>query len=395
MREGNATIAAVTELELSVVIPALDEERTIAHCVEKALAAVAALGGRGEVLVADNGSTDRTRSIAESLGARVVAVEGRGYGRALRGGFSAARGKYLVMADADGSYDFAQAPRFVEELRAGRDFVIGNRYEGGIAPGAMPFLNRYLGTPVLTGVMNLLFSTGIGDVNCGMRGLTKEAFARLGLKADGMEFATEMVVKASLLGLSIAEVPCPLAKDLRGRPPHLRRWRDGWRHLRFMLLFSPTGTFLAPGAALCALGALTLLAVTGRDALAPDAAAWLGSRHALTGLLLWLTGTSVLGLGAVAQEADYQERFDAGNAVARFLHKTFRLERGLILGAALSAAGLLALAYFPISFYTNLLPRGGEALRLDLAVLAIAAVLTGVQCAFASFALGLLTLRVK
>jgi glycosyltransferase involved in cell wall biosynthesis len=386
----------MAELELSVVIPALNEERTIGYCVERALKAVAALGGSGEVVVADNGSTDRTREVAASLGARVVPIEGKGYGRALRGGFSAARGRYLVMADADGSYDFELAPRFVAPLRAGRDVVVGNRYRGGIAVGAMPFLNRYLGTPVLTGVMNLLFRTGLGDVNCGMRGLTKDAFARLGLKADGMEFATEMIVKASLLKLRIAEVPCPLAKDLRGRPPHLRRWRDGWRHLRFMLLFSPTGTFLAPGAALCAFGALGMLGIATRDAFAPEAGvSWLGSRHVLTALLVWLTGTSVLGLGVVAQEADYQERFDADNALARFLHGAFNLERGLILGAALALAGALALAYFPLSYYTTWAPRGSDVLRLDGAVIAIATALTGVQCVFASFALGLLSLRVK
>ena len=383
------------ELELSVVIPALNEERTIAHCVEKAKKAFAALGVQGEVLVADNGSTDGTRAVAERAGARVVPVEGKGYGRALRGGFTAARGRWLIMGDADGSYDFEQAPRYVEKLRQGCDFVVGNRFQGAIAPGAMPFLNRYLGTPVLTAVMNLLFRTGIGDTNCGMRGLTKSAFERMGLKADGMEFATEMIVKASLLKMRIAEVPCDLHKDLRDRPPHLRRWRDGWRHLRFMLLFSPTGTFLVPGGALLILGGLGLLAVTGRDVLAPDAAAWLGSRHILTSLLFWLTGTSVLGLGIVAQEADYQERFDADNRIVAFLHRTFSLEKGLMIGAALILAGLVALSYFPLSYYFGFFPMGGEAARLDFAVIAIAAVLTGVQCAFASFALGLFYLRVK
>ncbi|MFI5360596.1 MAG: glycosyltransferase family 2 protein [Elusimicrobiota bacterium] len=383
------------ELELSIVIPALDEERTIAHCVGKAQKALAALGGRGEVVVADNGSTDRTREIASGLGARVVPVEGRGYGKALRGGFAAARGRFLIMGDADGSYDFEEAPRYVEKLRAGRDLVVGNRYKGEIEPGAMPFLNRYLGTPVLTAVMNLLFRTGLGDTNCGMRGLTKSAFERMGLKADGMEFATEMIVKASLLKMSIAEVPCDLHRDLRDRPPHLRRWRDGWRHLRFMLLFSPTGTFLVPGGLLLLLGALGLAAVTGRDVLAPDAAPWLGSRHILTSLLFWLTGTSVLGLGVVAQEADYQERFDANDPIIAFLHRTFSLEKGLVIGAALVLAGIVALAYFPLSYYFGIFPMGGEAARLDFAVIAIAAVLTGVQCAFASFALGLFYLRVK
>jgi len=385
----------MAELELSVVIPALNEERTIAHCVEKAQKALKALGAPGEVVVADNGSTDRTREVAEKLGARVVPVDGKGYGKALRGGFAAAKGKYLIMADADGSYDFEQAPRYVEKLRQGLDLVVGNRYLGVIDDGAMPFLNRHLGTPVLTGIMNMLFSTGLGDTNCGMRGLRKDAFERMGLKADGMEFATEMLVKASLLKMKIAEVPCDLHKDLRDRPPHLRRWRDGWRHLRFMLLFSPTGTFLFPGTTLLLLGALGLVAVTGRDLLAPNAAAWLGSRHILTSLLLWLTGTSVLGLGVVAQEADYQERFDADNWLIAFLHRTFSLEKGLIIGAALIAAGLVALAYFPLSYYFGVFPMGGENLRLDLAVIAIAAVLTGVQCAFASFALGLFYLRVK
>jgi glycosyltransferase involved in cell wall biosynthesis len=385
----------MAELELSVVIPALNEELTIVHCVEKAKKAIATLGVTGEVLIADNGSTDRTRAVAEAAGARVVAVDGKGYGRALRGGFSAAKGRFLIMGDADGSYDFEQAPRYIEKLRAGCDFVVGNRFRGAYEEGAMPFLNRHLGTPVLTAIMNLLFRTGLGDMNCGMRGLTKDAFGRMGLKADGMEFATEMIVKASLLGMRIAEVPCDLHKDLRDRPPHLRRWRDGWRHLRFMLLFSPTGTFIVPGALFLAIGGLGLLGVTARDVFAPDAALWFGSRHILTSLLFWLTGTSVLGLGVVAQEADYQERFDSANPISAFLHHTFSLEKGLVIGVGLILIGLLALVYFPISFYTHLLPMGPEAARLDFAVLSIASVLTGVQCAFASFALGLFYLRVK
>ena len=225
----------MTDLELSIVIPALNEERSILHCVENAMKAIAAIGVAGEVVVADNGSTDRTRELAEAAGARVVRIDGKGYGRALRGGFAAANGRYLVMGDADGSYDFEQAPRYVEKLRQGCDCVIGNRFHGNIQPGAMPLLNRRLGTPVLTGIMNLLFRTGIGDMNCGMRGLTRSAFERMRLEADGMEFATEMIVRASQLGMRIGEVPCDLKKDLRDRPPHLRRWRDGWRHLRLML----------------------------------------------------------------------------------------------------------------------------------------------------------------
>lgn len=383
------------EIELSIVIPALNEEKTIPHCVKKALKAFSSLGISGEVVVADNGSTDRTREFAVSLGARVVPVEGRGYGRALRGGFSAARGRFLLMADADGSYDFEECGPYVEKLREGFDLVVGNRFQGTISPGAMPLLHRYLGTPVLTVVMNLLFGTGLGDTNCGMRALHRDAFERMGLKADGMEFATEMLVKASLVGLKIAEVPCNLYKDLRDRPPHLRTWRDGWRHLRFMLLFSPAGTFLLPGIFCLAVGGMMLLGLTVRDWVAPDALTWLTSRHILTALLFWMIGTSVLGLGIVAQEADYQERYDARNRLIAFLHRTFSLEKGLILGCALVAAGGIVLAYLPISYYGHILPRGPDALRLDAAILAIAAVLTGIQCIFVSFALGLFYHRVK
>ena len=381
--------------ELSIVIPALNEEKTIAPCIEKALKAIEALGVQGEVVVADNGSTDRTREISASLGARVVPVEGKGYGRALRGGFEAARGRYLVMGDADCSYDFGTSGRYLERLRQGFELVVGNRFRGVIAPGAMPFLHRRLGTPVLTAVMNLLFGTGIGDTNCGMRGLRKESFIRMGLKADGMEFATEMIVKASLLKMRITEVPCDLHKDARDRPPHLRRWRDGWRHLRFMLMFSPTGTFFAPGMVCAVLGASGLSGLTLRDVLLPGAWPWLSSRHMLSALLFWLMGTGILGLGVVAQEADYREHYDSANRILAFMRSIFSLEKGLILGSTLILAGGLVLAYMPLSYYTSAFPRGPDLLRLDGAVLAIAAVLTGVQCVFTSFALGVFYLRVK
>lgn len=385
----------MSELELSVVIPALDEERTIAHCVGKALKALTALKVSGEVVVADNGSADRTREVAASLGARVVPVEGKGYGLALRGGFAAARGRFLLMADADGSYDFEECGPYLEKLRAGSDLVVGNRFKGVIAPGAMPFLHRYLGTPVLTAIMNLLFGAGLGDTNCGMRALRRDAFERMGLKADGMEFATEMLVKASLVGLKISEVPCNLYKDLRDRPPHLRTWRDGWRHLRFMLLFSPMGTFFFPGAFCAGVGFLGLIGLTTRDLVFRETLGWLTSRHMLTSLLFWLVGIGALGLGVVAQEADYQERYDARNRLIAFLHRTFSLEKGLILGAALILLGGAVLAYLPVSYYGRVFPRGSDTLRLDAAILAIASVLTGIQCVFVSFALGLFYHRVK
>lgn len=383
------------DIELSIVIPALNEEKTIPLCINKALEAIKALGVQGEVVVADNGSTDRTRDIATSLGARVVPVEGKGYGRALRGGFEAARGRYLVMGDADCSYDFGTCGRYLEQLRRGFELVVGNRFRGVISPGAMPWMHRYLGTPVLTAVMNTLFGTGIGDTNCGMRGIRKESLTRMGLKADGMEFATEMIVKASLLKMRITEVPCDLHKDARDRAPHLRRWRDGWRHLRFMLMFSPTGTFFAPGAAFSAVGGLGLVGLTLRDVCAASAWPWLPSRHMLTALLFWLMGIMILGLGLVAQEADYRENYDAGNRAVAVMRGIFSLEKGLILGCALILAGGLVLAYMPLSYYTNAFPRGPDLLRLDAAVLAIATLLTGVQCVFVSFALGVFFLRVK
>lgn len=380
---------------MSIVIPALNEEKTISFCIEKALCCLRELKISGEVLVADNGSTDRTREVAEALGARVVPVEGKGYGRALRGGFEAARGRYLVMGDADCSYDFSTCGRYLVLLREGFELVVGNRFRGVIDSGAMPFLHRHLGTPVLTGIMNLLFGTGIGDTNCGMRGLSKEAFSRMGLKADGMEFATEMIVKASLLKMRITEVPCDLHRDARDRPPHLRRWRDGWRHLRFMLMFSPTGTFLVPGLAFAVIGAVGLGGLTLRDVFCAGSWPWLSSRHMLSALLFWLMGAGILSLGVVAQEADYREDYDGGDRLIAFMHRVFSLEKGLILGSALVVIGGTVLAYMPLSYYTDAFPRGSDLLRLDAAILAIAAVLTGVQCVFTSFALGVFYLRVK
>jgi len=240
--------------ELTVVMPCLNEAETLAVCVDKALLALRENGIAGEVVVADNGSTDGSQAIAEAHGARVVPVPVRGYGAALDAGILAARGKYVLMADADDSYEFAHIPRFLKELRGGADLVMGNRFRGGIGPGAMPFLHRYLGNPVLSFLGKALFSAPIGDFHCGIRAFSKEAYIRLGLRTTGMEFASEMVVKASLLRLSIVEVPTTLKKDGRSRPPHLKTWRDGWRHLRFLLMYSPRWLFLAPGILLMALG---------------------------------------------------------------------------------------------------------------------------------------------
>jgi glycosyltransferase involved in cell wall biosynthesis len=240
--------------EISVVMPCLNEELTLAACIQQTQEAFVKNHISGEIIIADNGSTDTSRELAESLGARVVRVERKGYGSALMGGIAAARGKYIIMGDADCSYDFGHIPRFLEKLRSGYDLVMGNRFKGGIRPGAMKNLHRYLGNPVLTGIGRLFFKSPCGDFHCGLRGFSKAAYERMALRTTGMEFASEMVVKATVLKLPMCEVPTTLSPDGRDRPPHLRSWRDGWRHLRFLLLYSPRWLFLYPGMALMLAG---------------------------------------------------------------------------------------------------------------------------------------------
>lgn len=243
-------------LEVSIVMPCLNEAETLATCVRKALHWLREQNVQGEVIVADNGSSDGSQQIAVQLGAVLVNVPTKGYGSALRGGIAAARGQYVMMGDADDSYDFQHLTPFLEQLRAGYELVMGNRFKGKIQPGAMPALHRYLGNPVLTGLGKLFFRSASGDFHCGLRAFRKDAIARLQLQTTGMEFASEMVVKATLLRLRVTEVPITLSLDGRSRAPHLRRWRDGWRHLRFMLLYSPRWLFFYPGTVLMLLGLL-------------------------------------------------------------------------------------------------------------------------------------------
>ena len=237
-------------VDVAVVMPCLNEIQSLEHCIGRAHEALARmateLGLRGEVLIADNGSTDGSQALAMRLGARVVPMAERGYGAALRGGLAAAQGRFLVMGDADGSYDFCDAVPMVAALMGGADLCMGNRFKGGIARGAMPWKNRYIGNPVLTGILNILFRTGAGDAHCGLRALTKACFERLRLTGSGMEFASEMVIKAALMEQVIVERPATLSPDLRDRPPHLRPWRDGWRHLRYLFMLSPSWLFAGP-----------------------------------------------------------------------------------------------------------------------------------------------------
>jgi hypothetical protein len=256
-------VPSVAPVEVSVVLPCLNEAETLAVCVQKALKSLAELGVAGEVVVSDNGSTDGSQQIAVENGARVVNAPVRGYGGALMAGIDGARGRYVIMADSDDSYDLSNLGPFIDALRAGNDVVMGNRFRGGIAPGAMPPLHRYLGNPVLSFIGRRLFKLrGVGDFHCGIRGFDRARIQALQLCMPGMEFASELVVRASLNGYSIVEVPTTLAKDGRSRPPHLRTWRDGWRHLRFLLVLAPRHTLIYPGLVLAALGAIGTIALS-------------------------------------------------------------------------------------------------------------------------------------
>src|ERR1700760_1258368 len=250
----DALATDVQRVELSIVMPCLNEGETVGVCVRKAVVTLRDAGITGEVIVADNGSTDGSVELAQAEGARVVNIDQKGYGNALKGGIMAARGEYVLMADSDDSYDFSHAPRFLNQLRAGSDLVMGNRFQGGISEQAMPFLHRYLGNPVLSGIGRLFFGSPCGDFHCGMRGFRRDSFVQMDIRSTGMEFASEMVVKATLLRMKVSEVPTTLNPDGRNRPPHLRTWRDGWRHLRFLLMYSPRWLFLYPGILLMLLG---------------------------------------------------------------------------------------------------------------------------------------------
>jgi glycosyltransferase involved in cell wall biosynthesis len=380
---------------ISVVIPCLNEERSIGICVAKAVRAIKALGREGEVVVADNGSTDGSEAAARQAGARVVRVAAKGYGSALIEGLQAACGEILIMGDADDSYDFDELGPFVAKIDEGFDLVIGNRFRGRIEAGAMPPLHRFLGTPVLSWLARAMFGVRVGDVNCGMRALTKEAFNQMQLKVEGMEFATEMIIKASRCKLKIAEIPCNLYRDKRGRKPHLNTWSDGWRHLRFMLLFSPVWVFMVPGGLLSIVGILGMLILTWRDVAAPRL--WLPvltQNHMLSFLLLFLLGAQIVLLGLAAEAFSFSQHFDEGNKSVAFLRDYFTLERGLLSGLSLIVLGSLAFIYLLVS-YLHLLPSLSLLLRFDLAVFAIACLAFGVQLCYSSFLLSLFYLKIK
>jgi glycosyltransferase involved in cell wall biosynthesis len=330
-------------VELSIVMPCLNEAETLERCILKARAFLARSGVSGEILVGDNGSTDGSQDIARRCGARVVEVLVRGYGAALYGAVQQARGTYCVMGDSDDSYDFNALEFFVAQLRAGADLVMGNRFRGGVESGAMPWKNRYIGNPVLSGIGRLLFRTPVRDFHCGLRGFSRAAFVRMDLRTTGMEFASEMVIKATLLGMRIVEVPTTLSKDGRSRPPHLRPLRDGWRHLRFMLLFSPNWLFLYPGVVLMMIG----LAVGG--AILVDPVDLAGVRFSLGTLIYCMmmieVGFQGVLFAVLSRAYAVQEGLVPQSARMRIVERVFSLESGILLGLLLLAVGASLIVY--------------------------------------------------
>ncbi len=378
-------------VELSIVMPCLNEMETLGSCIRKAQAALTSHGINGEIIVADNGSTDGSMEIARASGARGVYVEEKGYGSALMGGIEAARSEYIVIGDADDSYDFRECPRFLESLRAGNDVVLGNRFKGGIRPGAMPWHHRLIGNPLLTKVLNVFFGTSVEDVHCGMRALTKQAYRRMNLKTTGMEFASEMVVKAAFAGMRIGEVPISYWPDGRSRPSHLRSFRDGWRHLRFLLLYSPRWLFTVPGMGFLSLG-LVLNAVLFFGPVRVGGTVF-DVHMMVLGALLALLGFQILSVGAFAKVFALTEELLPPDAKFEAVFKRFTLERGLAAGALITASGLAFLIGLLVTWYQ----RGFGPLELDKtlrpAIVGMILVVLGIQTIFGSFFMSTLGLK--
>jgi glycosyltransferase involved in cell wall biosynthesis len=382
---------AMPTLELSIVMPCLNEATTLEKCIAKAMAFLKRTGVHGEIIIADNGSIDGSQALALKSGARVENVLIKGYGAALQGGISAAQGQYIVMGDADDSYDFSALDEFVAKLRSGDDLVVGNRFKGGIAAGAMPFLHRYIGNPVLSFLGRLFFGASIGDFHCGLRGFRKEAIQKLNLTATGMEFASEMIVKATLSGLKISEVATTLSRDGRDRPPHLRTWRDGWRHLRFLLMFSPRWLFLYPGISFLLIGIVgqVLLHRGGLQlgAIGLDIHTMLyAAALAMVGVqMIWFAlFTKVLGM-----TSGFLPRDTRIDKVLRMI----TLERGVTAGVLIATLGVIitikALSDWAAQDYGAIDPR--DFMRSTIP--AVSMIIIGLEFVFASFFLSILLIE--
>ena len=377
--------------EVSIVMPCLNEAETLATCIQKAQQCLEELDCAGEIIVADNGSTDGSQEIAATLGARVVHVEAKGYGSALMGGIAAARGRYVIMGDADDSYDFEHLGPFIDKLRAGHELVMGNRFKGGIKPGAMPLLHRYLGNPVLSAIGRLFFHSPCGDFQCGLRGFSKAAITRLDLRTTGMEFASEMVVKATLQGLRVTEVPTTLAPDGRNRPPHLRTWQDGWRYLRFLLLYSPRWLFLYPGMLLMSGGlAVGLWLLQGPQMIGRvtfDVHTLLFAAMALD------VGFQAVAFAVLAKVFAISEGLLPEDPRLNKLFRWITLETGLVSGGSLLLLGF-ALSVYALGIWgaRSFGPLEYEK-TLRLVIPAVTTLMLGIEVIFSSFFLSLLGLR--
>jgi len=381
---------SLESIELSIVIPALDEEATIARAIGLAMEAIQLSGLKGEVVVSDNGSTDRTVALAESAGARVVVSDRKGYGYALLNGFKHAKGRYLIMGDADATYDFREAVTFLDDLKNGSDLVMGSRLAGNVHKGAMPFLHRWLGTPVLSFLINLFFGLRITDCNCGMRAITREAFQRLGLVSGGMEFASEMVIKAGLYKLKVTERPCSLHVDTRNKPSHLRTWRDGWRHLRFILLFAPHVVFTIPGWFMMLLGlAVTIPVLSGPFSF--------GGRIVDFHYLFYSIPLVIMGYQALwfDKMEEYFVRF-AGYLPVDIRRqadspKHFVLELWLIIGVVLMLVGVGILASIIIRW---VMTGYGELSQIRLGAAAMLVLIIGMQTVMNAMVISMMDIKV-
>lgn len=371
------------DVELTILMPCLDEAETLATCIGKARNFLDRTGISGEIVIADNGSTDGSPEIAENLGARVVHIAQRGYGAALAGGIQAARGRYIIMGDADDSYDFSRLDAFVAQLRDGADVVMGNRFAGGIAPGAMPWLHRYIGNPVLSAVGRLFFRTPIRDFHCGLRGFSRSAVLGLNLRTSGMEFASEMVVKASLAQLDLREVPTTLAPDGRSRPPHLRSFRDGWRHLRFLLLFSPRWLFLYPGIALLVLG-LVVGAI-----LLPGPAQFgrvsFDVHTFLVAALCIIVGLQSISFAIIGRRFASRYGFIPRSDTYDRLLEALTLERILLVAATLMLIGIGALVWGVGQWAARDFGQLNPSTTMRPVILAMTALVTGLQLMMSGF----------
>jgi len=373
----------IPTLELSIIMPCLNEAETLATCIGKARDYLERHKIAGEVLIADNGSSDGSQEIATNSGARVVPIPERGYGSALRGGIAAAKGQYIIMGDADDSYDFTNLSPFLEKLRQGYDLVMGNRFQGGIKPGAMPVLHKYLGNPVLTWLGRLFFGSPCGDFHCGLRGFSKQAIEQLNLRTTGMEFASEMVVKASLYGLKITEVPTTLSPDGRSRPPHLKTWRDGWRHLRFLLMYSPRWLFLYPGLALMFLGFVATIWFIPQ----PRVHTLLYSATAL------IIGFQIVSFAIFTKAFAISEGLLPEDRKLRRFLRYINLEVGLSIVVILFLLGMGGSLYALYIWNARLYGSLDPAVTMRIVIPSVTALALGVQVVFSSFFLSVLGLK--